>query len=174
MLRIVIAVVVVVSGCERSSSTPTQVKEDASNLPTPTPVPAPPPIDATTIAIDAPDPDPAPACAKSCNHGDDCPSIPCKCEDGTVVNTQSCSNNCCLGETDACSSSCKPHDGPAGTWNESRDGKKTGKGCRADSECGSNLCFHGVCSKTCTSFGDCPPFWDCVDGKIGQRYCAKK
>lgn len=130
---------------------------------------------ATTSATTTATPPPAEECDVACKEPDDCPSIACSCEDGSIVNSRFCRNHCCAPKEDTCSDTCAKHDGPKGTWNEARDGKKTGAGCATDSSCASKVCLHGYCSKKCTSFGDCPPFWDCAEsGNPFDKFCQKK
>jgi hypothetical protein len=125
-------------------------------------------VAATHPTLDAAVPPPdAATCTATCNAAADCKTIPCSCEDETIVNERDCNNNCCLPELEACSDACVKHDGPKGSWNAAREGgKQTGKGCRNDDDCGSKICVRGYCSRTCTSFGDCPPFWDCNDSHM--------
>jgi hypothetical protein len=119
-------------------------------------------------------PNMAAACDHPCSKGEDCASAACPCEDGTVVSTRSCVNGCCARATETCPSACQKHDGPSGTWNASRDGTKTGGVCASDRACASGVCLQGVCSKRCTSFAECPPFWTCNPGTNGRdSYCRK-
>jgi hypothetical protein len=121
---------------------------------------APPPVDAPIV------PDAA-TCTATCNAADDCKTIACACEDETIVNERDCNDNCCVPAPEACSDACRKHDGPKGSWNAAREGgKPTGKSCRSDGDCASKICIRGDCSRSCTSFGDCPPFWDCNDSHM--------
>lgn len=152
---------------------PSPITGDAALAPDqPTP---PDPVSTPTDPV-PPDDDPSATCAERCEDPDDCKSIPCACEDGTVVNTRRCHNDCCVLKDEACSASCERHDGPRGTWDAVREGgKQTGKGCKADGDCASKICIRGYCSRKCTSFGDCPPFWECVDPTSGfDKICRRK
>ncbi|MBA3459983.1 MAG: hypothetical protein H0T46_08475 [Deltaproteobacteria bacterium] len=142
--------------------------------------PKPVAVDSVIDAVLAPDPDPPDepisTCLASCDKAEDCNSIPCACEDGTIVNTRRCHNSCCVEQDEACSSSCEKHDGRRGTWDASREGGKgTGKSCSGDAACASKICVRGYCTRKCTSFGDCPPFWECVEGASAfDKICRKK
>jgi hypothetical protein len=103
-----------------------------------------------------------------CRGADDCPNIVCRCEDGKSINARQCNNGECVGELATCTDVCDKHDGRKGTWDDG-NGKKTGARCRADAECASTQCFEGYCTRSCSSFGDCPPFWDCEDRRCKKR-----
>jgi hypothetical protein len=140
--------------------------------------PEPPPRDPVVATHPTPDaaippdasPDASPdaaTCTATCTAAEDCKTLVCPCEDGTIVNERDCNDNCCVPAPEACSDACLKHDGPKGSWNAAREGgKQTGKSCGGDDECGSKICVRGYCSRSCTSFGDCPPFWDCNDSHI--------
>lgn len=170
----------VLVGCEKAAPKPDDkvMSRDGSVVPVAIDA-VPAELDARTVVIDAVEeldkPD-VPACPiKACDDGDDCKSTPCRCEDGTSVNMRFCQDGCCAPEEEACTHACTKHDGPKGTWNEARDGRKTGRACRRDDECASKICKQGYCSRKCTSFGDCPPFWDCAEGRSAfDKLCTKK
>lgn len=187
-MRALLVGLVVLVGCgskdtaKAGAGSGSDLAQVAGNVPPPAidaaaPVAGPdkPPVDASDDPAPR-DPDPDPGCATTCNKAEDCPASRCECEDGKLITARSCTNNCCMATTATCGGVCDDHDGMKGTWNDQREGgKQTGKSCKTDDDCARKLCYRGYCTRSCESFGDCPPFWECDEvGGGTEKLCVRR
>ena len=70
--------------------------------------------------------------------------------------------------------------GPGSGGGSSTGGGNVGDECQGDGDCNSNICLFksgsafGYCSKICSSFTDCPDFWNCEEvGNASGTYCVQ-
>jgi len=139
-------------------------------------------------------------CEFSCNDG--CPNIVCECNNGSIINSTFCSNDCCAFQSVTCTDAC--HDdggwsgasggnggsgqggnggsgqGGSGQGGSGGGGNPVGGHCAGNEDCASRICLFkgdadfGYCSQVCESFADCPSFWDCEEvGNASGTYCVQ-
>jgi Tol biopolymer transport system component len=149
----------------------------------------------------APVPAPAEAPQQSvCSTGstcatgaEECPNLPCRCNNGRIVNTRACNNACCAPANVACTNSCAKHGGYSGNLSggtsaaqepsqpapASRPSEETqqraskiGDVCTDDNQCpGNAICTFrkgangkGICYKKCND-----PSFDC---SLSEKCCV--
>jgi WD40-like Beta Propeller Repeat len=150
----------------------------------------------TPVAPPAPPQQSACAAGPCAGGAEECPNLPCRCNDGRTVNTRACNNACCAPANVACVSSCNRHGGYSGSLagaqpeepvaqapaqSQSQPKAAFAKSCRKDADCANNVCVFkgnadmGYCTKECNSFTECPTFWQCENVRNGSiKYCLQR
>jgi hypothetical protein len=136
-------------------------------IPTPPPAPPPAPDDTDDDLVD-------PFASRSPTGSAAACGVDCECEDGTKSHSVQIVNGRCVDDATACTRTCEAHDGVKGTW-DPRRGKRVGESCNYAAQCAQKICNHGLCSRACKWFSDCPLGWECDRPSAGDEgECRKR